>query len=83
MKVPISWLREYIDFDMSLEDLAHRLTMGGNEVEAIVRTGWIDNVVVGHVQAVAQHPDADRLRLVTVDHGSGVAEVVCGAPNVA
>ncbi len=84
MKVPVSWLSEYVDINnMSLDDLAHRLTMGGNEVEDIERTGWIDNVVVGHVKAVAQHPDADRLRLVTVDHGNGEAEVVCGAPNVA
>ena len=83
MKVPVSWLIEYVDFDMSLDDLAHRLTMAGNEVDAIERTGWIDNVVVGHVLSVTQHPDADRLRLVTVDHGSGHAEVVCGAPNVA
>jgi phenylalanyl-tRNA synthetase beta chain len=83
MKVPVSWLKEYVEIDMSLDDLAHRLTMGGNEVDAIERTGWIDNVVVGHVRAVAQHPDADRLSLVAVDYGEGVAEVVCGAPNVA
>ncbi len=83
MKVPVSWLSEYVDFEMSLEDLAHRLTMAGNEVEEIERTGWIDNVVVGHVKAVAQHPNADRLSLVTVDYGDGEAEVVCGAPNVA
>ncbi len=83
MKVPVSWLSEYVDIDMSLDDLAHRLTMSGNEVEGIERTGWIDNVVVGHVLDVAPHPDADRLRLVTVDYGDGHAEVVCGAPNVA
>jgi len=83
MKVPVSWLSEYVDIDMSLDDLAHRLTMAGNEVEEIERSGWVDNVVVGHVLSVLQHPDADRLRLVTVDYGSGEAEVVCGAPNVA
>ena len=83
MKVPVSWLREYVDIDMSLDDLAHRLTMAGNEVDSIARTGWVDNVVVGHVKAVRPHPDADRLRLVTVDHGGGEAKVVCGAPNVA
>ena len=60
MKVPVSWLSEYVDINMSLDDLAHRLTMGGNEVEDIERTGWIDNVLVGHVKAVAQHPDADQ-----------------------
>ena len=83
MKVPVSWLSEYVDIDMSFDDLAHRLTMAGNEVEEIERSGWVDNVVVGHVLSVLQHPDADRLRLVTVDYGSGEAEVVCGAPNVA
>jgi phenylalanyl-tRNA synthetase beta chain len=83
MKVPVSWLREYVDIDMNIDDLAHRLTMAGNEVEEIVRSGWIDNVVVGHVLSVSQHPDADRLRLVTVNHGNGEAQVVCGAPNVA
>jgi len=83
MKVPVSWLSEYVDIEISLDDLAHRLTMAGNEVESIERTGWIDNVVVGRVESVRPHPDADRLRLVTVDHGDGEAEVVCGAPNVA
>ena len=83
MKVPVSWLNEYVDIDLSLEDLAHRLTMAGNEVGSIDKTGWLDNVVVGHVRAVRPHPDAERLRLVTVDHGDGEAEVVCGAPNVA
>jgi phenylalanyl-tRNA synthetase beta chain len=83
MKVPVSWLSEYVDIDMSLDDLAHRLTMAGNEVDSIERTGWIDNVVVGHVQAVQKHPAADRLSLVTVDYGGGEAVVVCGAPNVA
>ncbi|MCI0870326.1 MAG: phenylalanine--tRNA ligase subunit beta [Chloroflexi bacterium] len=83
MKVPVSWLSEYVDIDISLDDLADRLTMAGNEVVAIERTGWIDDVVVGYVRAVRPHPDADRLTLVTVDHGDGEAEVVCGAPNVA
>ena len=65
MKVPVSWLGEYVDIDIGLDDLAHRLTMAGNEVDSIEKTGWIDNVVVGHVEAVRPHPDADRLRLVT------------------
>ncbi len=52
-------------------------------IQKFERTGWIDGVVVGYVKAVRPHPDADRLTLVTVDHGDGEAEVVCGAPNVA
>ena len=83
MKVPISWLREYVDVKIDIDELAHRLTMAGNEVDSIERFGHIENVVVGRVLNVASHPNADRLRLVQVDDGAGVHEVVCGAPNVA
>ena len=83
MRIPLSWLRQYVDIDLPVEELAHRLSMAGTEVEKIERTGDWDDVVVGHVKDVSQHPNADRLTIVTVDHGGGVSEVVCGAPNVA
>ena len=83
MKVPLSWLREYVDVNIDVEDLAHRLTMAGNEVDSVERFGYVENVVVGEVLEVSQHPNADRLRLVQVNDGEGVHEVVCGAPNVA
>ncbi len=83
MKVPLSWLKDYVDITVSPEELAHRLTMAGTEVEKIESTANWDNVVVGHVRAVNPHPNADRLRLVTVFNGAEEVEVVCGAPNVA
>ncbi len=83
MKVPLSWLKDYVDITVSPEELAHRLTMAGTEVEKIERTADWDNVVVGYVKAVNPHPNADRLCLVTVFNGSEEVEVVCGAPNVA
>ncbi len=83
MKVPLSWLRGYVDINIDVDELAHRLTMAGNEVDSIERFRHIDNVVVGEVLNVAPHPNADRLTLVHVDDGEGVHEVVCGAPNVA
>ncbi len=83
MKVPLSWLKDYVDITVSPEELAHRLTMAGTEVEKIERTADWDNVVVGHVRAVNPHPNADRLTLVTVFNGEEEVEVVCGAPNVA
>ena len=83
MRIPLSWLRRYVDFDLPAEELAHRLSMAGTEVEKIERTADWDDVIVGHVKNVSQHPNADRLSLVTVDHGEGTSEVVCGAPNVA
>ena len=83
MKVPLSWLKEYVDVDLSAQELAHRLTMAGIEVgEMTVIGGWSE-VFVGQVQDVRPHPNADRLRLCVVTIGSEELEVVCGAPNVA
>ncbi|MXX81759.1 MAG: phenylalanine--tRNA ligase subunit beta [Chloroflexi bacterium] len=84
MDVPLKWLASYVDWDFSVEELAHRLSMAGAEVEAIKRSGgdW-DQVVVGRVAAVDPHPNADRLRLATVDFGAEEPlQVVCGAPNL-
>jgi phenylalanyl-tRNA synthetase beta chain len=84
MKIPLSWLREYVDIDLPTAELAHRLTMAGNEVGAIDDIGgtW-GNVYVGHVIRIEPHPNADRLRLATVSLGQEEITVVCGAPNVA
>ena len=85
VRVPLNWLREYVDVTMPVEELAHRLSMAGAEVDEIVNTGgeW-EGVSVGLVTEIAPHPNADRLRLATVDVGDGAPQtVVCGAPNVA
>src|SRR5688500_14087973 len=88
MLVSLKWLREYVDLpsDLDVEELAERLTMASSEVEGIHRTGAWDRslVTVGRVLAVEPHPQADRLRLATVDYGGGEPQqVVCGAPNLA
>ena len=72
MKVPYSWLREYCDPGVPPEQLADRLVMTGTEVERIGVAGppKPDNFVVGKVLAAEQHPDADRLRVCTVDDGA-------------
>jgi phenylalanyl-tRNA synthetase beta chain len=84
MKIPLSWLREYVDIDLPHAELAHRLTMSGNEVGEVEVIGetW-ENVYVGLVTGVDPHPNADRLRLTTVSLGDEETTVVCGAPNVA
>ena len=84
MKVSLKWLSEYVHLTLPPEDLARRLTLSTAEVEAIERLGgtW-DHVTVGRVMSVSPHPNADRLRLATVDAGNGPRTVVCGAPNVA
>ena len=83
MKVPLSWLRQYVNVDIPADELADRLTMAGVEVGEVQETGGWSEVYVGSVTAVRQHPNADRLRLCTVTTGSDRMEVVCGAPNVA
>ncbi|MCH9017447.1 MAG: phenylalanine--tRNA ligase subunit beta [Chloroflexi bacterium] len=83
MKVPLSWLRQYVDVDLPAEELAHRLTMAGIEVGEVEVIGGWSEVFVGHVTDVRPHPNADRLRLCVVTTGSEESEVVCGAPNVA
>ncbi|MGE0067728.1 MAG: phenylalanine--tRNA ligase subunit beta, partial [Solirubrobacterales bacterium] len=85
MRVPYSWLREYCDPGLAPEELADRLVMTGTEVERIDVAGppRPDNFIVGKVLAAEQHPDADRLRVCTVDDGEGERTIVCGAPNVA
>lgn len=85
MKVSESWLRELVNPALDSDALAHQLTMAGLEVDdnspvAVPFSG----VVVGEVLTVEQHPDADRLRVTTVNIGAGEPlQIVCGAPNVA
>jgi len=85
MKFSEQWLREWVSPDVPTEDLGHRLTMGGLEVDAIEPVaGEFNNVVVGEVLTVEPHPDADKLRVCTVNVGeSERLQIVCGAPNVA
>ena len=84
MKVPLKWLSEYVTFDWAPERLAERLTMAGIEVGGIERVGdsW-EGVTISLVTSVQPHPNADRLKLVSVDLSDGTMTVVCGAPNVA
>ncbi len=84
MRVPLSWLRDYVDIDLAPEQLAERLTLLGMEVQGIERWGadW-RNVVTGELLEVARHPRADRLSLTRVRVGAEVLEIVCGATNIA
>ncbi len=84
MKVPLRWLSEYVDTGLTVEELAHRLTMAGLEAEkiSVIGDAW-DKIYIGHVEAVERHPDADRLVLATVDAGEHRLQVVTGAPNIA
>ena len=82
MKVTLNWLKDYVDFDLSVDELSHRLTMTGLEVDAMERLGeGLDSVIVAHLADVQPHPDADRLTVCKVQTGSVTQQVVCGATN--
>ena len=83
MKVSLKWLEDYVDIKLAPEELAERLTIAGLEVGNIQTIGstW-DNVVIGEVIALNPHPNADRLKLATVNLGTEQVTTVCGAPNI-
>ncbi|MFL6016702.1 MAG: phenylalanine--tRNA ligase subunit beta [Gaiellaceae bacterium] len=90
MNVPVSWLREYADFDLPVEELARRLVFTSCEVERVVgrgvadENGNLDRFLVGKVLEADKHPNADRLQLTRVDVGDGEPRsIVCGAWNFA
>ncbi len=84
MRVPLSWLREFVPYEGSADDLADLLNASGLAVEEIIRTGeGISGVVVGEVRAMQEHPNADSLMLVKAFDGTAERDIVCGARNYA
>ncbi len=87
MKISYNWLKQFIKIDWNSEEAAALLTDLGLEVEVVEKyqsiKGGLEGIVVGHVLTCIPHPDADRLKLTTVDIGTGTPiQIVCGAANV-
>jgi len=88
MKISYNWLKNYVDFNLTPQDLGEVLTGVGLEVEDVVYfesvKGSLSGVVIGEVVSCEKHPDADKLSVTKVDVGTGeLLQIVCGAPNVA
>ncbi len=82
MKLPISWLAEWVDIPWDATELARRLTASGFEVEGTEPAApAFTGVVVAEITAIAAHPDAEKLRVCQVNAGGEVLQIVCGAPN--
>ena len=82
MKVTLNWLKQYVDFDWSPDELAERLTMIGIEVEGAQKLGGeFDGIVVAQVITKDKHPNADKLTVCRVNDGKGERQIVCGAQN--
>jgi phenylalanyl-tRNA synthetase beta chain len=88
MKVSYNWLQTYLDFPYTAEELSEILTQTGLEVEGLETfeeiQGGLNGAVIGEVLTCEQHPDADKLKVTTVNIGAETPlQIVCGAPNVA
>ncbi|SMB98960.1 phenylalanyl-tRNA synthetase beta subunit [Thermanaeromonas toyohensis ToBE] len=84
MRVPYSWLKEYVEIELSPEELAQKLTMAGLPVENIINLHpGFSGVVAGKIIAIEEHPHADHLKVCQVDVGGKYLQVVSGAPNMA
>jgi phenylalanyl-tRNA synthetase beta chain len=85
LRVPYSWVTEYCDPGLPVEELGERLALRTTDVERISHVGApsADGFVIGRVASVESHPDADRLSVCEVDTGDSTRTIVCGAPNVA
>ena len=82
LRVPLSWLREYVDFDLSTDELVEVISLHSQEVDGVERLGVLDGeVVVGEVREFGPHPNADRLFVAKVDLGGREVQIVAGAPN--
>lgn len=82
MKITLSSLKRFIDFDLTVQEVADKLTQLGIEVDAILyESPPFSGIVVGQIKSLKKHPEADRLSVVEVDDGSQIWQVVCGAKN--
>jgi phenylalanyl-tRNA synthetase beta chain len=82
MKFSLRWLKDYVDITLPADELFERLTLAGNTVEGVEKSGLESpHIVVGQIVSFVPHPNADRLRVCRVNDGQGERQVVCGAKN--
>ena len=87
MKISFNWLKNYVSIDLQIDEISKILTDTGLEVESVEKMeavqGGLEGVVIGKVLTCEKHPDADKLKVTTVDIGTEILQIVCGASNVA
>lgn len=83
MKVSVSWLRQYVDIDVTPQELCDKMTMAGFEIEEMQDLSQsMKNIVVGRIEKLEKHPDADKLKICQVNTGNNLVQIVTGADNV-
>ena len=82
MKFTLSWLKDYLDTEAGVDEIATRLTAIGLEIEEIIDpVAAVKDLIVVHVDECVPHPDSDHLHVLKVNTGKDVLQIVCGAPN--
>ncbi len=83
MKYPVSWLRDFVDIDVPVQELADRLSLAGLEVEGVEFVGQsLSHVITARIDSIEKHPNADRLNVTQVFDGKALRQIVCGAQNI-
>ncbi len=83
MRAPVDWLKDYVDIDVDIKEYADKMTMSGSKVEAVERLfDHLSNVVVGRIDEIYDHPNADKLKVCRIFTGNETITVVTGAGNV-
>ena len=83
MKFPLSWLRDYVTINCSVDDLMDKLTMAGLEVEQSDSIGdCLTGIITGRIDSITKHPDADKLVITSIFDGKNHHQIVTGAANI-
>ena len=82
MKLSLNFVKDYVDIDVPVKVLAEDMTRVGNEYDSAEKLVSATNLIIGEVETCEPHPDSDHLHICTVDIGSEILNIVCGAPNV-
>jgi phenylalanyl-tRNA synthetase beta chain len=83
MKIPFNWLKDFVEIDYSPAELAEMLTMVGLEVEEITKPfSYLEDVIIGRINLIKTHPNANKLKVCYVCSGDKKYEIVCGAANI-
>ena len=84
MKLSLEWIKDYTNYNGTLEDFMDGMTMSGSKVETFEIEGQgLSNIVTGYIKECDPHPNADKLSICQVDVGQETLQIICGAPNVA
>ena len=83
MLLPLTWMKDYLNIDISSKEIADKVTLTGSHVESVIDLSvGLEKIIVSKILKIKKHPDADKLSIVTLDYGNGEIDVITGAKNM-